>query len=264
MKKVVVTKNPLLEKDFTARVSIEPRRRALAKCLKNENALDWFHRNNYIDILPRNRRYPKMTPFSFDKAVEAILEEVDYEMKYSETEGVAIRRVLERGILQCRWKEWRKSRNPMVEVVGYIGRSGYLKPELKATLVELDIDFPPLQEPRLSKPNLEGRTPYRARVFTIDPEQSVDLDDALSLLDNGDGTYELGVHIAGVCSILGMVDWKDMTTRTSTLYYPHKADHLLPHDVVKLATLDTNGPKSCLSAVMQVDGQGELAGSSRF
>lgn len=36
------------------------------------------------------------------------------------------------------------------------------------------------------------------RVFTIDPETARDLDDALHIVDNEDGTFEVGVHIADV------------------------------------------------------------------
>ena len=36
------------------------------------------------------------------------------------------------------------------------------------------------------------------RIFTIDPPTARDLDDALSIKHNDDGTYEVGVHIADV------------------------------------------------------------------
>lgn len=36
------------------------------------------------------------------------------------------------------------------------------------------------------------------RIFTIDPPTAKDLDDALSIKDNGDGTHTVGVHIADV------------------------------------------------------------------
>ena len=36
------------------------------------------------------------------------------------------------------------------------------------------------------------------RVFTIDPPNAKDLDDALSIKANMDGTYTVGVHIADV------------------------------------------------------------------
>ena len=45
----------------------------------------------------------------------------------------------------------------------------------------------------------EVRTDLRGeRVFTIDPEGAKDLDDALSIKLNDDGTYDVGIHIADV------------------------------------------------------------------
>ena len=38
----------------------------------------------------------------------------------------------------------------------------------------------------------------KSQIFTIDPPTARDLDDALSWRDLGDGTYEVGVHIADV------------------------------------------------------------------
>lgn len=35
-------------------------------------------------------------------------------------------------------------------------------------------------------------------MFTIDPETAKDLDDALHVVKNDDGTFEVGVHIADV------------------------------------------------------------------
>lgn len=45
----------------------------------------------------------------------------------------------------------------------------------------------------------EVRRDFRKhRVFTIDPETAKDLDDALHVVKNEDGTFEVGVHIADV------------------------------------------------------------------
>ena len=45
----------------------------------------------------------------------------------------------------------------------------------------------------------EVRADLRAqRIFTIDPPNAKDLDDALSIQENEDGTYTVGVHIADV------------------------------------------------------------------
>lgn len=42
------------------------------------------------------------------------------------------------------------------------------------------------------------------RIFTIDPPTARDLDDALSVKQNDDGTYQVGVHIADVSYFGGL------------------------------------------------------------
>ena len=47
--------------------------------------------------------------------------------------------------------------------------------------------------------DLDGRMDLRGKcVFTIDPEGARDLDDALSVTANADGTFDAAVHIADV------------------------------------------------------------------
>jgi DIS3-like exonuclease 2 len=143
-------------------------------------------------------------------------------------------------------------------VTGFIGYCGQLGPETRAVLVDLQLEFPPLAEPQLERTRVPKHRDIQSRcVFTVDPESSVDLDDALSL-EVQVGGYLLGVHIAGVTMFHGMVSWADMVARTSTLYFPHRADHLLPKPVVALATLDTSGPKYALSVFLPLDEQGQL------
>lgn len=65
-------------------------------------------------------------------------------------------------------------------------------------------------------------------VFTIDPKTSVDLDDALSIEDLGDGVYEVGIHIADVTSYLHEIKREELVKRTTSVYLPHKTYHMLP------------------------------------
>mmetsp|Transcript_36879 Transcript_36879/g.33123 ORF Transcript_36879/g.33123 Transcript_36879/m.33123 type:complete len:150 (-) Transcript_36879:1546-1995(-) len=57
-------------------------------------------------------------------------------------------------------------------------------------------------------------------VYTCDPATARDLDDALSIKDLGDGTYEIGVHIADVSYFVkeGSAIDDDARLRTTTVY----------------------------------------------
>jgi exoribonuclease R len=55
--------------------------------------------------------------------------------------------------------------------------------------------------------NKEGRLDLtNLEVFTIDPPNSRDLDDALSIEKTPDGNFRVGVHIADVTSFMALGD----------------------------------------------------------
>ncbi|KAG6884010.1 hypothetical protein C0993_002126 [Termitomyces sp. T159_Od127] len=68
------------------------------------------------------------------------------------------------------------------------------------------------------------------RVFTIDPETAKDLDDALSIKANEDGTYDVGVHIADVSFFVKpntALD-RDARKRATSVYLVQRAVPMLP------------------------------------
>jgi protein SSD1 len=68
------------------------------------------------------------------------------------------------------------------------------------------------------------------RIFTIDPETAKDLDDALSIKANEDGTYDIGVHIADVSHFVkpnSPLD-RDAKKRATSVYLVQRAVPMLP------------------------------------
>ncbi|EIN10370.1 RNB-domain-containing protein [Punctularia strigosozonata HHB-11173 SS5] len=68
------------------------------------------------------------------------------------------------------------------------------------------------------------------RVFTIDPDTAKDLDDALSLKANDDGTFQVGVHIADVSYFVKpntALD-RDARKRATSVYLVQRAVPMLP------------------------------------
>ena len=68
------------------------------------------------------------------------------------------------------------------------------------------------------------------RVFTIDPTGARDLDDALSLTRNEDGTYDVGVHIADVSHFVKVntpID-RDARKRATSVYLVQRSVPMLP------------------------------------
>lgn len=68
------------------------------------------------------------------------------------------------------------------------------------------------------------------RIFTIDPDTAKDLDDALSVKANEDGTYDVGVHVADVSYFVKpntALD-RDARKRATSVYLIQRAVPMLP------------------------------------
>ena len=84
---------------------------------------------------------------------------------------------------------------------------------------------------RIPEREVETRRDFRIeRVFTIDPASAEDLDDALSIKDNGDGTFDVGVHIADVSFFVKPntpLD-RDARKRATSVYLVQRVVPMLP------------------------------------
>jgi len=107
--------------------------------------------------------------------------------------------------------EWRRREQPLVgEITERLGRTHEPRAELLGIFVKHDLEpnFPADVEreaaglpDRVGPRELEGRRDYRrVPVFTIDPDDAKDFDDALSIEDLGRGDVRVGIHIADVSS----------------------------------------------------------------
>lgn len=84
---------------------------------------------------------------------------------------------------------------------------------------------------RIPERELEVRKDLRGeRIFTIDPDTAKDLDDALSVKLNEDGTYDVGVHIADVSYFVKpntALD-RDARKRATSVYLVQRCVPMLP------------------------------------
>lgn len=75
---------------------------------------------------------------------------------------------------------------------------------------------------------IEDRRDHR-RIFSIDPQGSMDFDDAFSIRSNEDGTYTVSVYIANVYVWLDTLNlWKSFSNRVATIYLPDRKRPMLP------------------------------------
>ncbi|KAK5134960.1 hypothetical protein LTR08_005912 [Meristemomyces frigidus] len=78
---------------------------------------------------------------------------------------------------------------------------------------------------------LEGRRDFREEMtFTIDPNGSKELDDAIHLKDLGDGQFEIGIHVADVAHFVkgnSLVD-REAKKRGTGVYLMNRSVNMLP------------------------------------
>ncbi|GAA5874465.1 hypothetical protein JCM8547_007369 [Rhodosporidiobolus lusitaniae] len=99
------------------------------------------------------------------------------------------------------------------------------------------------------------------RVFTIDPETAKDLDDALHVVKNDDGTYEVGVHIADVSYFVKPntpLD-REARKRATTVYLVQRAVPMLPPTLSEeLCSLNAGSDKLTFSVIFTMTEEGKI------
>ena len=106
-----------------------------------------------------------------------------------------------------------------------------------------------------------GRVVRDEIIFTIDSESAKDLDDAISLKVNTDGTYILGVHIADVSHYIKEKTALDrlVMSRGTSVYFTDKVVPMLPPSLSNGAcSLNPGEPKYTLSAIITLDTEANI------
>jgi ribonuclease R len=133
----------------------------------------------------------------------------------------------------------------------------------------LDLEFPPEVEEaaqamvtRKVDEGWEGRVDRTDKhVFTIDPADAKDHDDALSVEALSETTWEVGVHIADVSSYVEKGSLLDMEAfrRGTSVYLVDRVVPMLPHVLSSdLCSLRPNVPRAAVSLFATLDSEGRV------
>jgi ribonuclease R len=165
-------------------------------------------------------------------------------------------------------------RGPTGEVEDVLGRQGDPGVDVLAILRahELPLEFPPeveraalaLGERGVTDADLEAREDLRDRlIFTIDPADAKDHDDALSLEPLGDGGWRVGIHIADVSHYVreGSALDGEAAERGTSVYLVDRVVPMLPHALSSgICSLVPNEDRLTLSIFVDLDAQGVVGG----
>ncbi len=163
--------------------------------------------------------------------------------------------------------ERRSPQGEVVEILGHAGDPGIdILSILKAYGLETGFPEKVIKQaeriPReLTDSDYNGREDIRAvDMVTIDGEDTKDIDDAVSLTDNGD-TYELGVHIADVTHYVrenSAID-KEALVRGTSCYPVGRVIPMLPQVLCNgICSLNEGVDRLALSCFMTIDRKGEI------
>lgn len=100
-------------------------------------------------------------------------------------------------------------------------------------------------------------------VFTIDPADAKDFDDAVSIEALPDGGWRLGVHIADVSHFVGEESALDREAlrRGLSIYLPGEVIPMLPHALSSgLCSLQEGRDRYCMSALIELGPRGAVRG----
>lgn len=172
--------------------------------------------------------------------------------------------------------EWSDTRFAVGQIVCNIGQSGDMISETKAILAQTDLDITPYgQEFRDLYPRLDFVIPEeeieiredcrKLCLFSIDPFNCRDIDDAVSCRELENGNHEIGVHISDVAHFLTEntpLDAK-VAEKATTIYLVERAYHMLPDELCMLCSLFPGVDKLAFSVFWEVTPEAKII-SHRF
>ena len=167
-----------------------------------------------------------------------------------------------------------KAEGTIVEILGNINEAGVdmlslikeykLPNEFPQAVLEEVANIPE----EITENGIKNRVDLRnEEIFTIDGEDAKDLDDAVNVIKNDDGTFTLGVHIADVSYYVksGSKIDKEAIKRGTSIYMMDRVIPMLPKELSNgICSLNENQERFTISVIMKIDKRGLVIDSDIF
>ncbi len=164
-----------------------------------------------------------------------------------------------------------KRQNPTGKITEILGHEGEAGVDIFAIArsMNLPMEFSPKQlnqanrvKDHVIEGDFEGREDLRDwMLVTIDGPDAKDLDDAVSLTEHEDGSYELGVHIADVSNYVqenSALD-REALKRGTSVYLADRVIPMLPERLSNgICSLNAGEDRLALSVIMRVSARGKV------
>lgn len=167
-----------------------------------------------------------------------------------------------------------KAEGTIIEILGHIDEAGVdMLSLIKEYKLPNEFPEPVIKEAlsisqKIDEKNIEKRVDLRnEEIFTIDGEDAKDLDDAINVKKNEDGTYTLGVHIADVSYYVksGSKLDKEAIARGTSIYMMDRVIPMLPKELSNgICSLNENQDRFTISVIMKIDEKGKVIDSDIF
>ena len=167
-----------------------------------------------------------------------------------------------------------KAEGTVVEIIGGLDEAGVdmlsliKEYKLPNEFPQSVIDEATSISQKLDESNIQKRVDLRnEEIFTIDGEDAKDLDDAVNVKKNDDGTYTLGVHIADVSYYVksGSKLDKEAIKRGTSIYMMDRVIPMLPKELSNgICSLNENQDRFTISVIMKIDEKGKVIDSDIF
>ena len=153
--------------------------------------------------------------------------------------------------------------DPGVDILSIVNKFGIEDTFSDEVMKELD-DIPDT----VSEEEMVGRRDLRNEmIFTIDGDDTKDIDDAIAIKKLDNGNYELGVHIADVSYYVkeGSKLYESAMSRGTSVYLADRVIPMLPHKLSNgICSLNPSVDRLAMSCVMEINPKGDVVSYDIF